>query len=462
MYTKTAIINKLKEDIREYDLISPKDTIIIGASGGPDSQFLIYSLREVQEEFDFDLVLVHLNHLHRKEAIDDENLVIETAQRLGYPYYVERKSMDDFAKKEKLSPEDAGRRLRYNLFRKVKAKYPQAKIAVGHNKDDQAETILMRIVRGTGIDGLRAMDYKSKDIIRPILSFSKKEILAYLDGEDIPYHIDRTNLQTDYTRNKLRLEIIPKIEEINPGFKDSLINLSLIAKDEVSIIQAIENQSFFNILKKKEKDHISLDREGFEALDDSLKNRIVRKSIEELNQSLKNYTRSNTRDFASLANKETGKTIRKDDLIFQKNYRTYDFYRLGVFGQGEVSIEEYLGKNDQVIFGSYQILTKEIDKNSYNKLKAKNRVFFDSDKLAFPLVVRNRKSGDKFRAFDNGSSKKLKDFFIDEKIDRNKRDTIPLILSKDKIIWIAPFRRSSDYKIDESTEHILMVELEEI
>lgn len=463
MFTKTEIINRLKDDIIKNNLISKKDTIIIGASGGPDSQFLIYTLKEVQKEFDFNIVLCHLNHLHRQEAVDDENLLIETAKSLDLNYYVERKSMDELAKKEKISPEDAGRRLRYDFFRRIAAKYPNSKIAVGHNKDDQAETILMRIIRGTGVDGLRAMDYKSKDIIRPILSFSKEEILSYLDRENIVYAIDHTNLETDYTRNKIRLEIIPGIEEINPGFKDSLINLSLIAKDEVSIIESIENKSFFSILNNEDENHISFERQGFEKLDNPLKARIIRKAIERLNKSLKNYTRLNTYDFVSLTDKETGKVIENDSLVFQKNYKTYDLYRKEIFEKRVKSnFEKNLQANDEILFGSYKINTKVLDKEKFTKSKKKNRVFFDYQSLDFPLIIRTRKSGDRFTAFDNGGTKKLKDFFIDEKIDRKKRDTIPLILSKDKIIWIAPFRRSSDYKVDNKTEKILMIELEEV
>src|SRR5699024_5624768 len=130
---------------------------------------------------------------------------------------------------------------------------------------------------------------------------------------------------------KIRLEIIPGIEEINPGFKDSLINLSLIAKDEVSIIESIENKSFFNILNNEDENHISFERQGFEKLDNPLKARIIRKAIERLNKSLKNYTRLNTYDFVSLTDKETGKVIENDSLVFQKNYKTYDLYRKEVF-----------------------------------------------------------------------------------------------------------------------------------
>lgn len=462
-FTKTEIISRLREDIIKYNLISKKDTIVIGSSGGPDSQFLIYTLYELMDELDFNIVLCHLNHLHRKDAINDENLLINTAKKLGLKCYVERKSMDDFAIKEKISPEDAGRRLRYDFFNRIAKNLENSKIAVGHNKDDQAETILMRIIRGTGIDGIRAMNYKTDNIIRPILSFYKEEILSYLNNEKIDYAIDSTNLETDYTRNKIRLEIIPKIEEINPSFKDSLVNLSLIAKDEISIIEAIENQSFFNICTKNQKNIISLDREKFDKLEIPLKARIIRKSIEKLNKSLKNFTRSNINDFINISLLETGKTIVKDDLVFEKNYKTYDLVKKQSKAKDKIDdLEMKLEKSSEIIFGSFKITTKILNKDQFLKADRKNKVFYDCDILTFPLTVRNRRAGDRIVINEDGSSKKLKDFFIDEKIDRKLRDTIPLILSKDKIIWIAPLRRTSDYKIDKDTLNILMIEVEEL
>src|SRR5699024_9562436 len=217
--------DRILKNLTEHKLINKGDTIIIGASGGPDSQFMIFILDKLKEKLGFDIVLAHLNHLHRKEASLDEDLVRKTAKKLGLEFNSRSRSMDDLAKKLKISSEDAGRRLRYEFFRDMAKNYPSSKIAVAHNKDDQAETLLMRMVRGTGLDGLKAMNYKSGDIIRPILNIKKSEILAYLDKNNLPYAIDHTNFENDYTRNKIRLDIMPKLAEINPGVIDAFFKL---------------------------------------------------------------------------------------------------------------------------------------------------------------------------------------------------------------------------------------------
>ncbi|WP_311492632.1 tRNA lysidine(34) synthetase TilS, partial [uncultured Anaerococcus sp.] len=198
--------DRVYKTLVENELISRGDTVIVGASGGPDSQFLIHILNQFKDNLGFDLVLAHLNHLHRKEAGLDEDLVRSTAERLGLKFYSRSKSMDEYARKLKTSAEDAGRRLRYEFFEDLAQKFPSSKIAVAHNMDDQAETVLMRIIRGTGLDGLRAMDYKNGKLIRPILNIKKSEILSYLDEKGIAYAIDSTNFENDYTRNKLRLD----------------------------------------------------------------------------------------------------------------------------------------------------------------------------------------------------------------------------------------------------------------
>ena len=142
------MIKRFKEIIENYNLIEKNDTIIIGSSGGPDSQFLTYMLNEIKVEYNLNLILAHLNHLHRKEASKDENLVKETAKKLDIKFQIKRASMDEYARANKISSEDAGRRLRYAFFNEIAQKYPGAKIAIAHNKNDQAETMIMRMIRG--------------------------------------------------------------------------------------------------------------------------------------------------------------------------------------------------------------------------------------------------------------------------------------------------------------------------
>lgn len=462
MCTKTKIINKFKSTVKKYDLIRENDTIIVGASGGPDSQFLIYLLNEVKDFYKINIVLAHLNHMHRADATNDENLVIETGKNLSFETFVERKSMDTFAKEKKISSEHAGRILRYEFFRSIKNKYKNPKIAVAHNKDDQAETVLMRIIRGTGLDGLRAMDYKNEDIIRPIMDFSKGEILEFLDENKISYHIDYTNLETDYTRNKVRLEIIPEIEKINPNFKNSLVSLSEIAKNDYDILREIEDKKLDEIIRKKDKNYLSFDKSKFDEISDPLKARLIRRAIEILYGNINDFSKTNIEDFLKIESLSNGKKIIKDDLIFEKNYRSYDFYINNKNSQKKFD-EIFMKTNDEKIFGKYKFKTSLVSYDYYKNSSKKNKVFYSFENLDdISIKIRYRVNGDYFTAMKDGKRKKLKNFFIDEKIDKNLRDEIPLLFINDKLSWIVNLRRSEDFKLKKNDDNILMVSVEDI
>ena len=453
---KMTIINKVRETIRENGLIEEGDTIIVGASGGPDSQFLIYALMELRKEMDFTIILAHLNHLHRKEANFDESLVEETAEKFALSFRKKAASMDAYAKKYGISSEDAGRRLRYEFFREIQKEYPKSKIAIAHNLDDQAETVLMRIIRGTGVEGLRAMDYRNGDIIRPILDIKKAMILDYLNSEQIPYAIDKTNFTTDYTRNKLRLDIIPKIEKINPNFKESLVKLSEIATDEISISDSYIKNIYEDIIIQRKIDFVSFDKEAFESQDKAIQSRLIRCAIGEIKKEIRDISKENIDNFLSLVDLANGKSIIKDDLVFLKSYK---FYKMSLRKEdsqkktGELTIN--IG--EELSFGGKRIKISSV--SDFQKKHGKNIEYFDMDKLTFPLSVRFRKNGDKFKPIGLGHRKKIKDFFIDMKVDKEKREKIPLILSENDIIWVTSFRSSEDYKLDPSTKNIIKIEV---
>lgn len=459
MFTKTIIISRFLQTIKRENLIEKGDTIIVGASGGPDSQFLIFLLNEIKKDYNLKIILAHLNHLHREDAYKDEKLVKNTAKKLNLSYFVEHKSMDDYAKKFSLSKEEAGRKLRYKFFYRLKEKNKNAKIAIAHNMDDQAETVLMRIIRGVGLDGLRAMEYKNKSVIRPILDFSKSEILKALAYFDISYNIDSTNLQTDYTRNKLRLDVIPELEKINPNLKKSLVNLSDIAKNDYLILKNVEDKTLHKIIINKEENFLSFDKTSFENLENPLKNRIIRRAISYIKGNINDFSKANIEDFSHITSLCVGKKIEKDDLVFYKNYKSYDLYKKKSCIKKVDSTKLYA--NDEAIFSSYKIRTKIIDRNEFNSIDKKGAVFFDYSKVSFPIQIRTRKNGDFFN-FHKGKVKKLKNFFIDEKVDKNIRDFIPLIFINSKLTWIVGYRRSDDYKIADNTSEILMISVEEI
>ena len=448
------MIKRFKEIIENYNLIEKNDTIIIGSSGGPDSQFLTYMLNEIKVEYNLNLILAHLNHLHRKEASKDENLVKETAKKLDIKFQIKRASMDEYARANKISSEDAGRRLRYAFFNEIAQKYPGAKIAIAHNKNDQAETMIMRMIRGTGIDGLCAMAYKSSNIIRPILSIEKREIINYLDQNSISYAYDKTNGENDYTRNYIRNEVIPKMENVNPQAVDNLYNLSELLKNDLYIIESRVDEAYDYAIKSVNNYNISFDKNRFESLDDSLKSRVLRRAILKLKGDLKDFSKENIDQFLNVISLDNGKESVKDNLTFIKNYRTYDLYINQSIKLGKTS--ELLNIDNILNFNGLIFKATLDDKINEND---KYTAYFDCDKIKFPLTIRYRQNGDKFKPYGMNNNKKLKNFFIDEKVDRNLRDKIPLIISNDEIIWIVGHSVSNDFKVDKTTSNILKIEV---
>ncbi|MCI5840200.1 MAG: tRNA lysidine(34) synthetase TilS [Peptoniphilaceae bacterium] len=447
------IQTKVFETIKKYNLISQNDNIIIGASGGADSQFLTFILLELKKDIDFNIILAHLNHLHREDSYIDENLVIETAKKNNLDFYVERKNMDDFSDENKLSKEEAGRILRYNFFDKVTKKYSNAKIALAHNLDDQAETVLMRIIRGSGIDGLKAMDYKRDNIIRPILDVSKKEVYQYCKENDIQFHEDYTNKETNYTRNKIRLKVIPMLEEINPNVKKSLVNLSNLAKNDSDILREIDEKLFKKICKM-ENEKVIFDRKSLENLSIPLFNRVLRYSISIVKGDLQNISISIINDFRKLLKLSSGKKIERKNLIFKKNYENYELSRKT---NEKKDTYKFLKLDSEILFNDFLLESKQISYKEYLNHSKKNSYFFDLDKIHFPLVVRVRQNGDKIIPFGMNSHKKIKNIFIDMKIEKEKRDILPLILMGEEILCIVSTKRSNLYKLRKNTEKILMI-----
>lgn len=451
---KTKIQTSFRENIQNNKLIEKNDTIIVGASGGPDSQFLIYLLKSIKDEYNLKIILAHLNHLHRKEAINDENLVKETAHKLNLEFRVKRASMDDYAKAHKISAEDAGRRLRYEFFNELASQYENSKIAIAHNKNDQAETLLMRMIRGTGLDGMVAMDFRNGNIIRPILSFSKDEIISYLDSNLIAYAIDKTNLSNDYTRNYIRNLIMPEFTTINPKSVDAIYNLSMLLKEDLKIVDRSIDSLYKEVLVLEDERQILFDLSKFDELEDFYQKRLLRKAVSKLKNNLKDISKKNIDEFLSLRTLASGKKIIKDDLEFIKNYKTY---QLAIVENKEI-LEDcaFLSLDEEINFNGKIIKATLV--NSMGE-KNKNLAYFSFDKLKFPLKLRYRKNGDTFKPLGFNHNKKLKDFFIDQKIDRNLRDQIPIILSVDKIIWLVGFRQSEEFKVDKEDKNIIKIEV---
>lgn len=450
-------------DIKEHNLIEKGDNILIGVSGGADSIALLYVLLEVREEIDFNIFIAHVNHgVRGEEALEDERYVENTARKLGLPYYSKKVNMDEYAKEKKMSSEEAGRELRYGFFREILSKIGGGKIAVAHNKNDQAETLLLRLFRGTGIEGLKGMDYKNDDIIRPILGIEREAIERYLLDRNIEFKVDRTNLEPIYNRNRIRLEVIPYIEEhYNPNIIDTLWRTSRLMAIDNEFFEEYSNDLYHKMVRKKDKYSIVLDGKAFKKEHRSIQTRIIRNCILELNGSLQGITMRHVEDVMTLfLERGTGKSISLidnlvaktsyDDFIIEKSNGEKDadfLYRIDINSSNYISELGY----------GFKAEIKSIDQVNIDK-ENRYKKYFDYDKLIGDVYVRNRRDGDRFVPFGMKGSKKLKDYFIDEKIPKDERDRIPIITDDKNIIWIVGYRISDLYKITRDTKRVLIIE----
>ncbi|NLJ78095.1 MAG: tRNA lysidine(34) synthetase TilS, partial [Tissierellia bacterium] len=293
---------KVLNTIRKYELIDDGDNIVIGLSGGPDSMALLHILLEIREEIDFNIFIAHVNHgVRGDEALADEEFVRNLSEDLDLPYYSRITNMDEYARAKGISSEEAGREIRYGFFREILSEIGGGKIAVGQNKDDQAETLIMRFFRGTGIDGLRGMEYKNDDIIRPILGIERLEIEEYLSSRGISSRLDRTNLEPIYNRNRIRLEMMPYIKEnYNPNIVDTLWRTSEIASVDSDFLEQYARKAYENILKRDMQYGVVLDSTLFEEEHTGIQQRILRNCILDINGNLQGLTQTHIADMLKL------------------------------------------------------------------------------------------------------------------------------------------------------------------
>ena len=447
--------------ITEYKLIEENDHIVVGVSGGPDSMALLYCLLEARKTIPFSIHIAHVNHgVRGEEARSDQLFVERISKELGLPYYTINVNMIEYGKERGITAEEAGRELRYGFFRDILERHGRGKIAVAHNMNDQAETLLMRIMRGTGPDGLKGMDYKSDDIIRPILGIDRKEIEDYIRQKGIETVLDKTNLQPIYSRNKVRLELIPYIEEnFNPNIVTTLWRMSRIFSLDLNFLEEHTKIKFKNMLKSHDKNSIILHGDKFLVEDRSIQQRIIRNTILELNKSLQGISEGQIAGAVNLVNNlETGKEFHlSNDIILRINYdeiiieksreREKIAYSYDIDVPGSIILE-----NGYCL--ETRIFTKD---NDFVMEKTKNVKYFDYDKVEGNIRIRNRRDGDRFIPFGMKGSKKLKDYFIDEKVPRDLRDRIPLVVDNENIMWVVGYRISELYKITQDTKRILSI-----
>lgn len=460
------MMNKVINTIDLNKMIKKGDAIIVALSGGPDSMCLLHVLYFLKEKYDLTIYAAHINHMLRGEESDkDEEVCREFCKKHNIEFFSRSVDIETMVSERSISTEMAGREARYGFFEELLKELGANKVAVAHNLNDQAETVLMRLMRGTGIEGLVGIKAVRDDIfIRPIINITRAEIEEYCEVNCLRARIDKTNFEPIYSRNKIRLELIPYIE--NNFNSDIITTLSrmceLIKKDE-DFIQENVTKHFEKLCDIREE-KVIIYSDAFN-LHPSLISRIIRKALLIFRGDINNIQSIHIDNIIKVQGSPTGKytTVSKGILItnvygnIEITKKSQKVKPKKVLSDDSVSLvigDNYIGE-----LGVNIKIKSVVDYKSMNFKGIENIRYFNYDNVK-NISVRVRRDGDRFIPFGMKGSKKLKDIFMDLKVPREERDSVPLLCFDEDISWIVGYKISDKYKVYEGVKNIIEVTVE--
>ena len=499
------IYRKVKQYMEMYRMIEPGDVVAAGVSGGADSVCLLDMLYRLSKEFTFRLLVVHVNHGVRRQAERDAAYVEELCSKRGIPYYLKKVDMSVYAKENGLSPEEAGRELRYLAFEEVleevltdmenedvcvgtriEKKMNYGKIAVAHNENDQAETMLFHLFRGSGVKGLTGIRPVRKQVIRPLLCLERTQIETYLKERELSYCIDYTNEEDTYTRNKIRHHILPyAVGEINENAVANMVHTASILEETEQYIERQLCPAIERCVKKRDA-KIVLQVSALQEEDPYIIKCLLLHCLDEVTEHGKNVTRKHLKALIELLDKGGSKELFLADGI--KAYKEYDrlflcreagfsvkseekftgsknlnkerkekFKEISVEIPGSIEVPE-LGVFDFRLI-SADTFFNVIRENKQLIPEKRYTKWLDYDKITTALLLRTRHVGD-YLTIDAALRKKtIKEYMIQEKIPRMQRERMYLLADGMHILWVPGYRISQYYKVREDTKRILQVQL---
>ncbi|NLJ40278.1 MAG: tRNA lysidine(34) synthetase TilS [Clostridiales bacterium] len=465
------MVEKVLRYINKYNMVEPGQGVVVGVSGGADSLALIHLLCQIRNRISISLYIAHVNHgLRGQEAVDDAEFVRAIAERWDLKFFLKEARVSELAKEWSLSEEQAGRRVRYDFFHSVLREVRGHKIALAHHSDDQAETIMHNIIRGTGLSGLSGMEpVRDGSIIRPLLCVSRGEIEDYCRQNGLEYREDRTNLDTIYTRNRIRGILIPLIEEqFNPNFSQSLLRMGdILGEDEEFLAKHAEK--IFNSLARHGDNEVRFSIEGLKECPKAIRRRVLRRGLERLKKDLTNIGYVHIEALLRLIwDSQAGSRINLiEGLVARKDYEELVLYFDSAgCRQRPLPVPDFEYELDipgvAIIPQLNLVITVEGIEPPRVLDQGDGCIYIDEEAIKNGLTVRNRRDGDRFRPLGMSGTKKLKDYFIDQKVPRDKRDSIALVVDEDNIIWVAGYRMSEDYRIKKDTKKVLKIEVKDL
>jgi len=474
------LIRETERTIKAYGMVQPGDSVLVGVSGGPDSVALLCVLNILAPRFSLGLGVAHLNHSLRQEDSDHDAAFVESlAKTLDLPCYIQKTDIRTYQRRHRLSTEEAARQVRYAFYSSVAKTHRFNKIALGHHADDNAELVLMYLFRGSGPLGLAGIPpVRDATVVRPFIEAGRADIMDFLDKNGIEYVCDRSNQDVRFLRNRVRRQLIPLLKkEYNPMIVQSLNRVSAISRAEDNWMEALVTPLYDQAVAAVHDHETILLISRLQLLPAAAVRRIVRRALAAVKGNLRRISFRHilaiTRLIAS--GPETGRLDLPGRISVRRQGEHLIFCRETIPLRSLKSPDRSAQPNATAADYSYEIkapgtfLIREVGRSLKFETVDKKRlkdirqaghssVFFDMDRLDFPLQVRNYRRGDRFTPLGMTGTQKLKKFFIDNKVPRVERTQCPLLLSAGKIIWIAGYRIADSVKVLPTTQKVLKVE----
>jgi tRNA(Ile)-lysidine synthase len=457
------LLQQVQGTIQDYQMLGRGHTVLVAVSGGPDSIVLLHALWSLCEGLDLKLFVAHLNHQMRPSAAQDALFVEMMARDLGVPCVCEAINVPTYRRQHKLSPEDAARRVRYGFLRATATRLGAHRIAVGHTADDQAETVLIHLLRGSGLRGLCGIPPVRAPIVRPLIRVPRRDILQYLRRHRLAFRDDPSNHQRRYTRNRIRLDLIPALQRYyNPRLVQALCTTAQLLADDEAVLQAVARQRFLSACLSAAPGHVRLKIGALTALPPTLQRRVLREALAEVMGSLQGVTHTHIAAIIALLRSATGskRLGLPQGMVVERRYEVLLIHRQAPSAAVDVDMALPVPGVCRVEALGVTIVSDLLARDAVaGPFPTGDVTWLDADRVGQEVRVRTRRPGDRLQPLGSVHAKKFKAFLIDAKVPRAVRDRLPLVVTSAGIAWVAGVRPAEWAKVTPATRAILRLKM---
>lgn len=478
------LVKKVKKTIDHHGMLCTEESVLIGVSGGADSVALLFILFALAGDHGWKIGIAHIHHgLRGKQADADADFVAGLARKLDLPYYIAKPDVRGRGRKEKIGIEDAGRKERYAFFHETAQNCGYEKIAVGHQKNDSAEQILLNLLRGTGAEGLGGIAPVRGIVIRPLIRTRRREIESFLTEKNIAWCEDASNKDNRFTRNRVRNQLMPYLQTFNPQMTETLFRLGEVMREENTWAEALLAPVFEQAVLSRASGKLVLCSKCIKDQHRAVKRRLVRKALEELKGEPGSISLKHVEQILSAVGQTDGRlrqmhlparilvACEGNRVVFTREKKSL---RSGPLSGRQYETPAFAHRLEAAEFNSgkasvwiWQIHTRicfqcNIKYGNIDSLKnsgSGKTALMDFDRLSFPLIIRNVCPGDRFVPLGMSGTMKVNDFFTNNKIPCHQRGRVPIIETPEGIVWVGGLRISELVRVTKNTKNIIKIEI---